>query len=557
MTQHWRFRLTAVGGATDRADAVLNAREDFAAILRQVGLSGTVNPASLRAVEVTPGHEAASVPVQFDPISPKDNQRGELLVIMPGRSPAGQTRSFDVYFGPESMPAKPAVAAQVSADRVTANTGKGGLWFDFTLGHPRWTGLSFAPNEGAVPDQQANVLGLSGFNGGLADLTTCTDYIKWYDFGGSQTGPAKAEVVSAGPVATTLRVSGIELWGQGDAPVGQATWYFRFYAGKPIVEQWIDYQLDRLDHGWTRDLQVRYGLQRWDRNGTRGNEDESVGYADDLAVATLAGGPTTIQPHCMYTPDGNVLQVAFNQPDLPGEYFTGRWIALPSRLADTIETGPLAPVAIEQSAVEALADGRVVKLAPAPVQLVEYDPTEGRGPSPHIQTREVTVSEGNLVPDPSFEQKEAFWALGTGDTEARWTATQVYSGKTAVDLSCTDKTLSILSTNVRGSHALGLVPNALYEVTFWAKCISGEGEIQVNFYGAELGLDFPHIISPVPADGEWHQIRIEVPTGDFRVAADKSRVFTRTQAVAPALRLWTYQKAQKTYVDQVEARRLR
>ncbi len=428
---------------------------------------------------------------------------------------------------------------------------------DGANGHPRWTGLSFAPSDAVPADEQANVLGASGFNGGLADLTTCTDYIKWYDFGGYQTRPAKAEVLGAGPVATALRVSGLELWGQGAAPVGEATWCFRFYAGKPLVEQWVDYRLDRLDSGWTRDLQVRYALKRWDRTGTRGDENQSVGYADDLAVATLAAAPTTIQPRCMFTPDGNVLQVAFNQPDLAGDYFTGRWIALPARLADTVETGPLAPVAAEQSAVEALVADRVVKRPPTPIDLVEFDPTEGRGPGPRLQTHEVTVSEGNLVPDPSFEQKEAFWALGAADAEARWTSSQVYSGKTAVDLSCTDKTLSILSTNVHGSHVLGLVPNALYEVTFWAKCVSGEGEIQANFYSSEPGLDFPHIISTVPPDGEWHQIRAEVPTGDFRVAADKSRVFSRTQAVAPALRLWTYHKLQKTYVDQVEARRLR
>jgi hypothetical protein len=561
LSQPWRFRLTALPAATERSDAVLNAREDFAQLLRQVGVSGTVHPGSLRATEVTPGREAAAVPVQFDPVSPEDTQRGEVLLLMPGPTAAGQTRSFDIYFGPEPLPARPAVVTQVSDDRVRVTTGKGGLWFEFALdganGHPRWTGLAFAPNQGVPADEQANVLGDSGFNGGLADITCCTDYVQWYDFGGHQSRPAQAEVLSAGPVATTLRVSGLELWGQGDSPVGQGTWYFRFYAGKPLVEQWIDYRLDRLDHGWTRPLQVRYGLKRWHRSGTGGNEVESVGFASDLAVAALAGTPTTIQPQCMFTPDGNVLQVAFNQADLPGDYFTGRWIALPARLADTAEVGALAPVAAEQSAVEALVAGRLVKQHPEPVELAEFDPTGGRGPGPRLQTREVAVSEGNIAPDPSFEQKDAFWALGSSDAEARWTSTQVYSGKTAVDLSCTDKTLSLVTTNARGSHALGLVPNAVYEVSFWARCTSGEGEVYVNFYAAEPGFDFPHIISPLPVDGEWHQIRVEVPTGDFRVAAGKPGVFARNQAVAPALRLWTYQKAQKTYVDQVEARRLR
>jgi hypothetical protein len=61
----------------------------------------------------------------------------------------------------------------------------------------------------------------------------------------------------------------------------------------------------------------------------------------------------------------------------------------------------------------------------------------------------------------------------------------------------------------------------------------------------------------VPADGEWHLIRVEVPTGDFPARSQQPGVFTRSRGVAPALRLWTYRKTQKTYVDQVEVRRLR
>jgi hypothetical protein len=169
----------------------------------------------------------------------------------------------------------------------------------------------------------------------------------------------------------------------------------------------------------------------------------------------------------------------------------------------------------------------------------------------------VTVAEGDLNPDPSFEQREAFWALGASDMAARWSTTQVYSGKVALDLSCTERTLSLVSTNARASHALDLAPNGLYEVTFQAKCTAGEGEVHANVYSPEPGLDFPHVITPVPADGQWHRIRIEVPTGHFTPRSRDPGVFTRSQGLAPALRLWTYRKLQSTYVDQVEVRRLR
>ena len=576
MGQPWRFRITALPTATERVDTVLNAREDFTQLLREVGLEGRVDPRSFQAAEVTQGHSPVAVPVQFDPVPGGNSPRGELLVLMPGPTAPGQARSFDVYFGPKPVPAKAAVATQIGDDRVQINTGKGGLSFEFALdganGHPRCTRLAFDLDQDGDLEEEANVLGTSGYNGGLADLTCCTDWITWYDCGGLQSRPARAEIVSAGPVATTLRVSGLELWGQGNAvvlgtqangkamgasPTGEADWYFRFYAGSPVVEQWVDYRLTSLDHGWTRPLQVRYGLKGWDRSGTRAVGGQSFAFANELAIAALAGEPTTFQPQCAFTADGNVLQVLFNQPDALGSYFTGRWVALPARLADPAYVAAAGGAAVEQSAVEALVEGHVVKKTPEPTGLVEFDRTAGRGPGPQPQIREVPVSEGNLNPDPSFEQKEAFWALGSGDTEARWTSTQVYSGRTGVDLSCTDRNLSLVCTNARASHALDLVPNAVYEVAFWAKCTSGEGEVYTNFYATEPGCDFPHIISPVPTDGEWHRIRAEVPTGDFRARSQQPGVFTRSQGVAPALRLWTYQKAQKTYVDQVEVRLLR
>ena len=113
-----------------------------------------------------------------------------------------------------------------------------------------------------------------------------------------------------------------------------AEWSFRFFAGQPVVEQWLDLHVDRLDNGWTRPLQVRYGLQSWQQMATRTVAGRSVAVADTLAVASFPPSATTIAPECMATGDGNVLQVAFIRPDALGDYFCGSWLTLPAELAD-------------------------------------------------------------------------------------------------------------------------------------------------------------------------------------------------------------------------------
>ena len=560
----WRFRLTVRPAAFERVNAVVNAREDFAALLRQIGCTGRADAQSLYAFEVDGGGPGRPVPVQFDALAGGDGQRGELLLTIPGRTAPGQARSFDVYFGPKPSPAATKSSAlwpDITGDYARVNTGKGGLAFEFRLDgtdeNPRWTRLSFASGKDADPVAGANVLGKSGFNGGFADLTCCTDYVKWYDFGGVQTTPARARIVNSGPVATTVMVSGLEMSGKEDAPAGKADWMFRFYPGKPVLEQWLDYEVTNLDNAWTRALQVRYGLNRWERGSNRTIGGHPVACADEVTVAPLEDAATTLTPQCMYTPDGHVLQIAFTEPDAVGSYFTGRWITLPGGLSDSEYLAAIEAPAVEQFGVEELVQRKVVRRTLEPTALVEFDRTGGKGPGPQPVTREVVAAAGNINPDPSFEQKDAFWALGTADTEARWTTTQAYSGHVAVDLSCTDKTLSIACTNARAGHALDIAPNARYEVSFWAKCTSGEGEIQTSFFSSEPGCDFPHIISTVPADGKWHQVQIEVPTGAFRAGDANAGVFARSQRMTPSLRLWTYHKAQKTYVDQVEVRRIR
>ena len=226
-------------------------------------------------------------------------------------------------------------------------------------------------------------------------------------------------------------------------------------------------------------------------------------------------------------------------------------------MLDGPSLGSLQAQPVEQFAVEALVDGQVVTREPTRSEPSAFDPTGGRGPVPRPQTREVVVSPGTLDPDPSFEELERYWIPGHYAIASKWTSAHVYSGKVAVDLSVEEGKTSLISTNFRGSQQLAPAPNAVYEVTYWAKCIAGEGEVNVNFYYPDRRYDFLHVVTPVPADGEWHHVRVEVPTGEFPAPGAQGGVFLRSLGLTPALRLWTIDKPQRTYVDHVEVKRLR
>lgn len=566
----YRFRLSVLTDPGREGEILVSAREDLGALLAQVG-APVAPPRVFRAFEALADDTTREVPVQFDPLADGGVQ-GELFLVLPASDRPGQTREVDVYFGPEGSPAPPAVKTDLTADQVTVTTGPSGLEFVFTLSgdgpNPRWTRLAFDTDGDGIFTDEANVLGPGGFSGGYGALTCVTDRITWYDFGLLQSRPASAEVLHQGPVSTTLRVSGLELWGHGDqavqrsnvdgsdrraSPKGQAEWFFRFYAGRPDVEQWINFRLDTPDTGWTRPLQVRYGLESTDRAANVRVEGVMVGQADDAALLPLAGEPTRLPVACSYTTDGGLLQGLFVRADAAGEYFVGHWLLAPRAPTEAAYITYLQGPGLKQYAVELLRDGRAVTPEPADLPLVAFDSTGGRGPIPTPERREVVIAEGTLNPDPSLEQRDRFWALGGGDMAGVWTETQVYSGEVAADLSCAEQEIGMLQTKPIASRQLALEPNSVYEVTLWAKCTSGPGELHLNFYAPVSGYDFPHARVPLEADGEWHQVRAEVPTGALQPIA-RDTIFPRAEEVLPALRIWTYHKQQSVYVDHIEVR---
>ncbi len=563
-----RFRLTVPPTGREMHDAIVTVKEDFALLMRQVG-AGPFVPRGFEAFEVLAGEEPRPVPVQFDHLPPRGLTRGELLVKMPGATGPRQSRSFDIYFGPREPEATSGVRCQITPDAVTVETGPGGLRFVFALGGegpgPRWTELRFDLGGEGRFDERPNVLGPSGFSGGGADLTCVTDRVTWYDFGALQTRPAAAHVLHQGPLSATIMVSGLEMWGHGSAgqmPTnlgttsgtglkGEARWYFRFFAGSPRIDSWVDFRLSDADTGWTRPLQVRYGLGRWEQAATRTLAGGTYALTEDIAVLPQVSEATRIPPRCLFTLDGNVLQVSFSQPDAEGEYFTGRWTTMPGGLDEGRYETALTGIPVEQFSVEELRSTGPVAAEPGPLAPVLLDSTGGRGPAPRPGYRPVAVATDAMNRDPSLEAEESVWLAGGGGFAGGFSHSHPYSGEVAADLSCAEGDIAMLQTNGRGSALMGLQPESPYEVAFVAKCSAGAGKLHVNFYAP--GYDFPHARATLPADGRWHQVKLKVTTGRF-VPSRPDSVFPLPDETAPALRIWTYQDAQTVYVDEVTVR---
>jgi len=565
-----RFRLTVPPEGGRSAEGVVSAKEDFALLMRQVGASPFV-PRTFEAYEVPSDGRTQRVPVQFDHLPPRGLTQGELLLKLPPSRGEARPRDVDVYFGPGEPHSTPAVSSNVTRDDVTVETGEGGLRFVFALAGdgpgPRWTELRFDRDGNGQFADEANVLGATGFNGGGSDLTCVTDRVTWYDFGGLQTRPASVHVLHQGPLSTTIMISGLEMWGQGETREiatnlggtsraglkGEARWYFRFFAGEPRVDSWLDLRLSKIDTGWTRPLQVRYGLARWAAGDTPSVNGQAYGVTEDLAVLPLLTEATRAQPACQFTPDGNVLQIALMQPDATGEYFGGRWATMPGGMGQETYAGILRGTAIEQFAVEERRPDGIVRRTPDHVAPLAFDSTGGKGPAPKPEFLPVMDAPGALNADPSIESRETFWLTGGGSFVGRLVDSHTHSGQVAADISCPQGGIGMLQTNGRGSRAMPLEPNSVYEVTLFSKCAAGEGEIHVNFYAP--GYDFPHASARLQTDGQWHEVRLRVPTGAF-VPPDAASVFPAPDELAPSLRIWTYMQAQTVYVDDVQVRQL-
>jgi hypothetical protein len=110
----WRYRIPVDITATAAlVDPVVTITVNWSAVFTAVGASGTIDPASLRLVEYTPGGHIIAAYVntlaisslgfnRFDrcPIVPYRGDAGNLRALIPGTLAAAATRRFFLYFEP-------------------------------------------------------------------------------------------------------------------------------------------------------------------------------------------------------------------------------------------------------------------------------------------------------------------------------------------------------------------------------------------------------------------------------------------------------------------------
>jgi|GEM_PF-761220 len=558
---HYRAFIEVDAGNYERREVVVKLKEDFGLLFKQIGLSEEVDPGSIRMVEYNPaGKILKEVPAQFDAL---EGPKGELIFIMPGRTLPKQKRFFYLYLDSkkaQKKPKKSEISVSVAeGEKAIVRTGRGGVEFEFMLdgngAGPRLTNITFDLEGKGDFTTQENVLGPSGFNGGYGDITAVQDAVTWYDFGRLQNEPATAQIVHQGPASVTIKISNKQLFGAGEeigsgrlgaGRKGVADWYFRFYTGKPEFDSWIDYKLERTDTKWTRDIQVRYGLNSWKDAYTISKPHIACASNEQVAVIPLDEELTRQKPSVCFTTDGNVIQILLGKPELKGEYFTGKWRTLPPASEDEYLAN-VTSLRVVQYSLETYSRAGIVKPDPAGVK-----------PEPFTTVRDLKTEEekpmkepdGILNKDFSFEQKGRYWACEPD--ESYWYYGDAHTGKTSVRLSIGKSGLALIRTNALASYLMDIQPNTRYKISFWAKAPTGPATVMVNFY-AGGSYDFQQIPVKVEQGDEWKYYEITVPTGKFPKGAKGGRFFA-SPAVIPCLRIWVLGEPQEVYIDDVGVR---
>ena len=377
-----RAMLVLDAGERHLTDPILRVREAFDAVMEQTD-SKPFAPTVVRVLETdAAGKPTREVPTQFEP-SGTNAMRGELLLRLPGEWDGGR-RFFYVYFGAgEALPAAPELTCDLNPDRVTFGSGAATDTFSLKAGQPglRLTELHFRGGP--------NLLAKAGWDEGFGHLCACQDGVTWYDFGALQDTDAEAEVVSRGPLAMTVRVSGLHLYGAGTAqamqgvgtrgqagaaPKGDAAWYFRLYANDPRVDSWVEAMVFDPDTRWTRPLDARFGTASTAGARTVGQGAVQGAFAEAGGLVLVALDDDGAQPNVrpFFTgEDGAVLDVSVAPVTSAGPLRSDRWRMMPAGGDDASYEGQGAPVGVTQYATERLEAGRIVRPEPKAVEIRE------------------------------------------------------------------------------------------------------------------------------------------------------------------------------------------
>jgi len=378
----YRFLLRLDPIVQPRRAAIIRIKERLDALLRQVGIDEIPDPSMVRAVALDDaGRPAGEVEAQFTPRGTPAG-RGELLLRFPGEWTA--PRWVAVYLGTTANPgprALPSASLTVRQDEevLRCSSSQARLAFGLTGAGPgpRLMELAF----GGGP----NLLAKAGWDEGFGHLCACQDGVTWYDFGALQDTPAKAEVIDHGPLALTVRVRDLEVFGAGTsvpldgvgskgrtaaAVKGHADWFFRLYADDARVDSWVEYAIADPDTRWSRPMEARYALAERTDGQTGDAERTGVAWATQGGLCLVGlddEGEAPARPY-FSGDDGAVLGVHFSKPAFPSVYRSDKWRALPAGLDEGAVLAEAAPVGIEQFAVEARRQGRTERPKPQPLE---------------------------------------------------------------------------------------------------------------------------------------------------------------------------------------------
>ena len=540
---------------------VLRVLLDLGLLARQVGAEPMAGPVTVRAIDQTNG-AGRSVAAQFDHF---DNGRGTLVIVPSDALKEGSPHRYAVYFGgpPSAEPAAPRVQSGASA--ATFDSGSNGVRcvFDLSGGAagPRLMDVRFDANGDGKFDEP-NVLGPTGFSGGYGCLTAVCDPYFWFNFGHWQTEPARARVVHAGPASATIAVENLHLFGCGGpldltlggrwegkqftiGKKGAARWFFRVYAGRPYLDQWVEWQMKDGDTCWTRPLQVRYGLANYDPSIIRvGGQPGQAAETKDFCVLPAQEGPPRLVPTAARTRDGHVVEVQLDKSQRPGQYASSFWRMGPSALGVDELRRSLAPVAVQVYALERREGERIVRRTPEPMRGSVVASVDG----PLVEPGPEPALSGTLNWDTSFEKTKQYWGISR---DAAWSRKAARTGNLGALLEVSKemgKELALVQTGYRANREMALDPNTRYKLTFWARCLSEKGLLHTNLYRGR-GHDFEQIRTELPGDGKWHRYTVRLRTGQYPPPG--KGVFAPPSRIFPALRLWCLGMDQVVHVDDV------
>ena len=544
----------------DISQPVLRVPLDLDVLAQQAQADPVRLPCSVRCVDLANGR-ATRVPAQFDQFK---NGRGTLVIVPADDLRGHATKRYVVYFGGHSFDTR-SVVPRIDERAATFNTGPNGVRWLFSLSGegdgPRLTDVRFDSN-GDGRFEEPNVLGKTGYSGGYGCLTAVYDPYFWFNFGHYQTEPAQAAAVHDGPASTTVAVANIQVFGVGGphelklkgrwegktftiGPKGVARWFFRTYAGRPYLDQWVEWEMDDGDTCWTRPLQARYGLARFDASVVRtGGRPGEPAAAQDFCVLSATEEPLRPAPLAARTKDGHVVEVLLGECPKPGSYATSFWRMAPSAYGAENLKRSLAPVAVETYALERLVDGRHVRQSPRPAKGAAVSTLDG----PVVEPGPEPALPGTLNWDSSFEKTKQYWTISR---DAAWSRKAARTGRIGALLEVgkdKGKTLALVQTNGRVNHEMALEPNTTYHLTFWARCASKAGRLNTNLYWGR-GYDFHHVVVDLPGDSKWHRYQAQLRTGQYPQASHK--VFALPGRIFPSLRLWCLGMDQVVHVDDV------